>query len=871
MTAQQAPPQPGPTVVCTIVAKNYVAAARTLMRSIQELRADLLCVALLVDTPDGYIDAAQEPFALIQADELAIPRWRHFAMKYDIMELSTAVKPFFLAALFERFAARKVIYFDPDILVTGSLDQLLELLDDHQIILTPHILEPLDDDRAPGELDFLRVGTYNLGFLALARSPAADALLAWWQRKLYHDCTCEIERGLFVDQHWMDLAPSLFAGVHVLRDPGYNVAYWNMKTRELRAGAAGYLVNGRPLIFMHFSGFRVDDPGSVSIHQNRFVLGDLSESYQACFADYRRRLIDNGYHATRNWPYAYGAFSDGLAVTPPLRACLRERDRDGERWPDPSELGAASFRAWAAAPEDGALSPYALALHQLHPYLQRAFPDPRGRDHDDYAGWLVAQRGSSDLFADAYIQPIAAALAKRPVPRAAPDRAGLWRRIARTIAYYRAYPTEVAPHLPIDPLAWSPEFYTGPGGLYGRLRGLLRRYGLLKRAKRLIGHRRIMTARFFFSRQPPPGVAPMSAPAGPARSAALPAAPGRSAADGLNLVGYLYSETGVGQAARNVAAALIGAGQPLAALPLTAQDRSRQQARELGDLPQGMPYAISLFHVNADMTFPVREQLGPAAYEGRYNIACWFWELATFPRRWHSCFEPYDEIWAASRFIQQALLAHTDKPVIYMPPPIAVELPEPGSRADVGLPEDACLYLFIFDALSVIERKNPWAVIEAFKQAFPPRERARARLVLKAGNLAHAPAEGARLRAALAEIDGILIDGYLSRREVNALIHHCDAYVSLHRSEGYGLTIAEAMALGKPVIATAYSGNLDLMAPEHSYLVPYRLVELPRDYPPYEAGMLWAEPHIGAAAEHFRAVFSRREEARARGLLAAQF
>ena len=106
----------------------------------------------------------------------------------------------------------------------------------------------------------------------------------------------------------------------------------------------------------------------------------------------------------------------------------------------------------------------------------------------------------------------------------------------------------------------------------------------------------------------------------------------------------------------------------------------------------------------------------------------------------------------------------------------------------LGLPEEAYLYLFIFDALSVIERKNPWAVIEAFKQAFSPRERPRARLVLKVSNLAHNPAEGARLRAALAEVDGILIDGYLSQAEVNALIYHCDAYVSLHRSEGFGLT-----------------------------------------------------------------------------------
>lgn len=167
----------------------------------------------------------------------------------------------------------------------------------------------------------------------------------------------------------------------------------------------------------------------------------------------------------------------------------------------------------------------------------------------------------------------------------------------------------------------------------------------------------------------------------------------------------------------------------------------------------------------------------------------------------------------------------------------------------------------MFDALSIVERKNPWGAIRAFERAFPEAvRRGRCRLVIKVVNLHFFPPEARRLREEMKRVDGILIEDHLHRLRTNALIAACDVYLSLHRTEGYGLTIAEAMYLGKPVIAPAYSGNMDFMTPDNSYMVPYRLVKLERDYPPYDRGNVWAEPDSDAAAVMLRSIFDRPGE-----------
>jgi glycosyltransferase involved in cell wall biosynthesis len=275
------------------------------------------------------------------------------------------------------------------------------------------------------------------------------------------------------------------------------------------------------------------------------------------------------------------------------------------------------------------------------------------------------------------------------------------------------------------------------------------------------------------------------------------------------------------------------------------------------------PYDTNLICVNADLLATFHAEVGPAFFADRRSIAVWFWEIARFPAVLHHAFELVDEVWVASGFVRDSIARETSKPVHVVPLPIEPPTSPARTRSELGLP-DGFLFLFSFDFLSIFERKNPLGLIAAYTQAFTPD--GGAALVIKSINGDHDQRSLARLRQAAAGRNDIrVLDGYVSVAENHATIAACDCYVSLHRSEGYGLTMAEAMAHAKPVIATGYSGNLDFMTEENSYLVPYRLSAVPEGCEPYPAGAEWAEPDVAAASRLMRRVFENREDAGARG------
>jgi glycosyltransferase involved in cell wall biosynthesis len=239
------------------------------------------------------------------------------------------------------------------------------------------------------------------------------------------------------------------------------------------------------------------------------------------------------------------------------------------------------------------------------------------------------------------------------------------------------------------------------------------------------------------------------------------------------------------------------------------------------------------------------------------------WELETPPRAWAGTARAFDEVWTLSHFSARALAPTSPVPVQVMWPAIpeaAEAVPEVGTGRALLPADEAFTVLFVFDLWSRMERKNPLGLVEAFERAFCGD--AGARLVIKAGGARQHPDELRRLREAAAGRRVLLLEEDLSRDEVLALMRACDVYASLHRAEGFGLTIAEAMALGKPVVATHYSGNTDFMTPWNSFPVPYRLVELPADDHVYPRGSVWAEPDLDAAASALRDI--RRDPERAR-------
>ena len=326
---------------------------------------------------------------------------------------------------------------------------------------------------------------------------------------------------------------------------------------------------------------------------------------------------------------------------------------------------------------------------------------------------------------------------------------------------------------------------------------------------------------------------------------------------GVNLVGYLDSEAGTGEAGRLVAAGLEASGVPFAPVGEVAFASRRQHAFPTVPLSEAR-HPVNMLCMNADMLPAFAAGAGAPLLARRFTIGVWFWEVIAVPDALLRAFDHVDEVWVASHHVAEAFAPVASRPVLRMPLPI---LPPAPARAE--LPERwpaGPVFLFAFDHLSVFARKNPIAVVEAFRRAFPrPGE---ASLVVKSINGDQHPAEHARLEAAAeGRRDVVVIDGYVSASEVHAMTAAASAFVSLHRAEGFGLTMAQAMARGVPVIATGYSGNLDFTTPFNSHLVDHEIVRIGDGAAPYPADGVWAEPDVDHAAHLMRRVVERPEEA----------
>ena len=336
----------------------------------------------------------------------------------------------------------------------------------------------------------------------------------------------------------------------------------------------------------------------------------------------------------------------------------------------------------------------------------------------------------------------------------------------------------------------------------------------------------------------------------------------REAPIGVNVSGYLDTESGMGEAARASIRSIQATGLPVALnnVPsrLRAQDRSHVDAFVTGN-----PHPFNLVHLNADNMGWFAAGRGRRYFRDRYTIGFWFWELSTFPDEWLPFFGYVDEVWAATEFIRASVQAATPLPVVRMPLPVVLPPAPPLSRAHFGLPGTGAVFLYIFDVSSQTERKFPLAAVRAFRRAaLPPEEGV---LVLKFTNADYDRDAVRRLHEEAAGLNVVMLEGYMDRAELTGLLQLADGYLSPHRSEGFGLTLLEAMSLGKAVVATNYSGNIDFMTPENSYPIDYRLVALTRDYGPYKRGAVWADPDLDQMGAVIRQIAEHPEHALARG------
>jgi glycosyltransferase involved in cell wall biosynthesis len=920
---------------CTIIAKNYLPFARVLMSSLRASSPNVLRIVILVDHIDGFFDPASEDFDVVLSEDLPIPDSLWFHFKYSILELSTAVKPFALEYIFEHYSVDQVLYFDPDISIYSDLDILAAALSDSSVILTPHLTSPLMDGRHPTDLDILRSGSYNLGFIGIRRCAEAACFLQWWKTRLYDQCVVDLPKGLFVDQRWIDLVPGMFNDVGILRNPGLNVAYWNLSHRTVSRSSNGYTVNGESLCFFHFSGFNPEEPHRFSRHQNRFTLDDLGDARELVL-EYRQRLLERGYSECRKWPYAFGTFRNGFPIPEMGRSAHHEMPDVVARLSDPfSEEGYQAFiDLWnrGLTGPDGkptGVTRLAYRIYRARVDVQQAMPDIFGGDLLRFLKWVSSTGRTEHNLNDVFVAPISNAIKlreKQEAPQLARRQQanpvinekilavlagnGIWLSAEQFPVQVEALNVLIGngnARLHLSRLAQAiyesrpdlQQFFPDPCGrdsvrfllwflTYGAdeyrlaapllsplwkqwdaivgslenplqkvwyrcvLRTMAHSVRGRERARKLLSRMRILrteAARRLSTRRQPVAANEMFSAGNKNRDMRL----GHYRSLGVNVIGYVRSEMGIGESVRCVIRAARASGLPIAVKSVDAKGPYRLGDRSIATDDREFPHPLNLFHVNADQAELTIGRVGAGFIRGKYNVGYWHWELEEFPDRWLPSFKFFDEIWTPSTFCQAAIARKSPIPVLRMPHAVRVDDDCAVSRADFSIPADRFVFLAIVDLLSVSERKNPTGVITAFRRAFGNSKDCH--LVLKISHAQQRPHEMAALTAAAAGLRVTFIDRTIDRAQVNGLIRTCDCLVSLHRSEGFGLPIAEAMYLSKPVVVTNYSGNTDFTRPDNAFLVEYDLTRVPKGCDPYDEGAVWAEPRLDHAVKQMQVVF----------------
>lgn len=338
--------------------------------------------------------------------------------------------------------------------------------------------------------------------------------------------------------------------------------------------------------------------------------------------------------------------------------------------------------------------------------------------------------------------------------------------------------------------------------------------------------------------------------------------------DDLVLVGHPYAPIGMGEHVR----CSYRAFRSVAVAPrlhdiYRMNEPDEGMRAEFADALTDRLGAVNVWHINGDEVKPVLERMDSVRAPGSYDIVYPAWELARYPREWAEQLERFDEVWTPTDFIRDAIAPAVSKPVVSMPLACEVLLTGFLGRRAFGIPEDHYAFLFFFDFRSYASRKNPGAVVEAFERAVRERPTARTSLVIKLNGAENEPQAHAELAERLRPLAGrvVLLARTMSDNEVKNLVRACDCFVSLHRSEGFGRGLSEAMFLGKPVIGTGYSGNMQFMTPATSLIVDHRLVPVPAGAYPHWQDQVWAEPDVAQAARHMVTLLDDRSLGRRLG------
>lgn len=737
------------SVVFTIISNNYIHYARALKKSLQESNPELDLVIFVVDKENI---ALYDDLNIVNINQLNIPNLNKFLFRYSILEANTAIKPWCFEYLFKKF--NHVLYLDPDIYVYKSLDILKnETLCQKLMLLTPHILHPILDNKTPSEQSFLKAGIYNLGFLMLNKHPSLNNFIEWWKSKLETLCLNRQAEGLFVDQKWMDLAPSLFEDVYILKDYGYNIAYWNLQERSTDN-----------VVFVHYSGICEDvlTTGSISKHQTRFAISGIGK-FAKLYLDYWKLINIR----TEIFEYYYDLFNNGVVIS--------QQMRDIYNFGDMSKIITDPFNE----------------SDFFDKIIDKQIKDIIGLHNIEYSSISNYRWMSKYVFVKLQ------------------DEAT---KFTIKINHNIAYISNLELKFVLDGKIIHSQIIANNINIIS--------FNLPENASKIL---QIIASNTFFPKdfnlEDDRELSVMVQYIGTNVGLILDNQVNKNfhSKPTIQAVGYCNHATGVGKWLRNFTDAI--------------KIKKTTNIDNLLDFNED----INIFFINGDTN--IGSILDYSNIKNKYNIGVWCWELENFPNEWVYNSKILNEVWGISLFTTQSIAKSLYIPCITMPACIEFNV-EAANKKMYNIPQKF-IFLNIFDDNSISERKNPIQLIETFKKTF--KYRSDVCLIIKTNT--------SKLDKYAIKDKVIIINEILTEQSIYNLHNCADCFISLHRAEGFGLNLAESMYLGKPVIATGWSGNLDFMNNQNSFLVDYTLVKVGDNNQPYKSNEYWAQPDLEHAGE----------------------